>query len=77
MSSYAAQNLAKSSVSAALMHGTTRVRLPSSFSRSMANPRLTCSGVLVAGLPSTSAYAEFITGMAARALTRAKPMRCV
>jgi len=77
MSSYAAQKRPKSSVSAFLMLGTTSVRVPSSFCRSMARPRLTCSGSTTAGLPSTSVKARFITGNSASALTSAKPMMWV
>jgi hypothetical protein len=41
-SSYAAWNWRKSSVSAALMFGTSNVREPSARLRSIARPRLTC-----------------------------------
>ncbi len=42
-----------SSVSAALIDGTRSVRLPSGFCRSIARPKLTCSGLSWLGLPST------------------------
>ena len=42
--------------------GTTRVREPSGLARSIAMPRLTCSGLTSAGLPSTSAKELFISG---------------
>ena len=55
MSSYDAQNRTKSSVSAALMLGTSSWRVPSGLARSMARPRLTWAGWTTAGLPSTLA----------------------
>ena len=54
MSSYAVQNRTKSSVSAALMLGTSSWREPSGFCRSMARPRLTWAGCRTTGLPSCS-----------------------
>src|SRR5215475_8643147 len=77
MSSYACQNWRKSIPSQALMLGTTRLRLPSGRARSIAIPRLTCSGATRAGLPSSSANELFISGCAASALTSAYPIRCV
>ncbi len=53
-SSYAAQKPAKSIASAPLIEGTSRVREPSGFCTSMARPKLTCSGLRTAGLPSCS-----------------------
>lgn len=55
MSSYACQNSKKLSVSAFLMAATTSWRSPFGFTRSMARPRLTCSGLTRVGLPSFSA----------------------
>ena len=55
MSSYAARNFEKSIVSAPLTLATTSEREPFLACRSMARPRLTCSGTTSAGLPSTSA----------------------
>ncbi len=69
MSSYAARTSAKSIVSAALMLATTSEREPSLACRSMARPRLTCSGTTSAGLPSTSAKELFISGWSRSALT--------
>ena len=66
-SSYAAQNREKSSDSAFLIDGTSRVREPSSFWTSMASPRLTCSGSMTVGLPSDSAYERFMAGWSASA----------
>ena len=54
-SSYVVQNRRKSISSAALMFGTTSCREPSAACRSMARPRLTCSGRATAGLPPSSA----------------------
>jgi hypothetical protein len=54
MSSYAPRNWAKSIVSAALRLATTSDREPFLACRSMARPRLTCSGLTSAGRPSTS-----------------------
>ena len=71
MSSYALRNWAKSSVSAALTLATTSERLPSLPGRSMARPRLTCSGATSAGLPSSWPYELFISGCACSALTSA------
>src|SRR6478736_9948816 len=76
-SSYACQNLRKSIPSQFLMDGTTRVREPSFLARSMAMPRLTCSGATSVGLPSTSANEMFISGCATTARTRAQQMRWV
>jgi len=42
-SSYAAQNWAKSIVSALLMFGTSSCRVPSGFARSIAKPMFTCA----------------------------------
>jgi hypothetical protein len=53
-SSYRAWKAAKSSVSASLMHGTNRVRLPSDLATSTARPRPTWGWRTTAGLPSTS-----------------------
>ena len=61
-SSYACQNWRKSIFSQPLMDGTTRVRVPSGLARSIAMPRLMCSGWTTAGLPSTSAKELFISG---------------
>ena len=55
MSSYAAQNCAKSMRSAPLMAATTSERVPLAFCRSIARPSPTPSGVTSCGLPSTSA----------------------
>src|SRR5436305_5241684 len=76
-SSYACQNWRKSIDSTALTLGTTRLRDPSGLARSMAMPRLTCSGSTSTGLPSAWAKELFISGCSARALTRAYPMRWV
>ena len=76
-SSYAIQNWRKSRVSAALMFGTRSCREPSAFRTSIARPRLTCSGWMSVGLPSTSAKNAFISGIALSARTIAKPIRCV
>ncbi len=54
MSSYAAQNCAKSMRSAPLMAATTSERVPLAFCRSIARPSPTPSGVTSCGLPSTS-----------------------
>ena len=54
MSSYACQNSKKSSVSAFLMPATTSWRSPLGFTRSMARPKLMCSGLTRVGLPSFS-----------------------
>ena len=43
----------------------------------MARPKLTCSGLTTAGLPSTSVKPLFISGISASALTTAKPIRWV
>ncbi|CNL44057.1 Uncharacterised protein [Mycobacterium tuberculosis] len=42
-------------VSARLMLGTMRARVPSGFGTSIAMPRLTCAGATTDGLPSISA----------------------
>src|SRR6185312_3256851 len=76
-SSYAARNWAKSIVSAALTLATTSEREPFLARRSIARPRLTCSGTTSAGLPSTSAKELFISGWSRRARTIAKPIRWV
>ena len=52
ISSYAAQNWAKSSVSQLLMLGTSSWRVPSGLGMSIARPRLTCAGTTMVGLPS-------------------------
>jgi hypothetical protein len=52
ISSYDAQKPAKSRPSAPRMTGTSRVRLPSFFSRSTARPRLTRSLLTLRGVPS-------------------------
>ena len=52
ISSYAAQNWAKSSVSQLLMLGTSSCRVPSGLGRSMARPRLMWRGTTMVGLPS-------------------------
>ena len=77
MSSYAVQNRTKSSVSAALMLGTSSWREPSGFCRSMARPRLTWAGCRTTGLPSCSPNAVFIAGIRPSALTSAYPMMWV
>src|SRR5690606_22016778 len=59
------------------MFGTTSWRDPSLFCRSIASPKLTCSGRIWTGLPSTSVNAVFISGIAASALTIAYPIRWV
>ena len=72
ISSYADQNWAKLSDSQPLIETTTSVRCPLALpGRSMARPRLTCSGCTTVGLPSTSAKCRFITGNSASALTTA------
>ena len=58
-------------VSAALIEATTSERAPFLPARSMAMPRLTCSGEITAGLPSTSSKWEFISGCAPSALSTA------
>src|SRR3954451_11052126 len=60
-----------------LMDGTTSDREPSFFARSMAMPRLMCSGRTSEGLPSTSAYELFISGCAMTERTIAQPIRWV
>ena len=57
MSSYACQNSKKLSVSAFLMPATTSWRSPLGFTRSMARPKFTCSGLTSVGLPSFSTNA--------------------
>jgi hypothetical protein len=52
MSSYAAQNCAKSMRSAPLIAATTSERVPLAFCRSIASPSPTPSGVTSCGLPS-------------------------
>ena len=69
MSSYVPQNAAKSIASAPLTDATTSERESFLPTRSMAMPRLTCSGVITAGLPSMSPKALFICGCTASALT--------
>src|SRR5690606_34069700 len=59
------------------MFGTTSWRDPSLFCRSIASPKLTCSGRIWTGLPSTSVNAVFISGIAASALMIAYPIRWV
>lgn len=71
-SSYAAQNWAKSIVSAFLMDGTRSWRVPSSLGRSMASPRFTWAGLVIAGLPSSvRAKLVFMSGTWPRASTSA------
>ena len=53
------------------MDATTSEREPSDFGRSMARPKLTCSGCTSTGLPSTSAKALFMFGNASSARTSA------
>src|SRR5690348_3526553 len=60
-----------------LMLGTTRLREPSALVRSIAMPRLTASGSTSTGLPSTTAYEEFISGWSTSARTTAYPIRWV
>jgi len=69
MSSYAIQNWRKSMPSAALMLGTSNCRDPSRVVTSMARPRLTCSGVITPGFPSTWVKAWFIAGIVCSACT--------
>jgi hypothetical protein len=76
-SSYRAWKAAKSRVSASLMQGTRRVRLPSDLATSTARPSPTWGWRTTAGLPSTSVYEEFMTGTSRRARTTAYPMRWV
>ncbi len=76
-SSYAAWKPAKSNVSAFLMFGTSRVRLPSDFCWSMASPRFTCRCRTTLGVPSTIPKLAFMFGTCCSARTTAKPMRCV
>ena len=72
MSSYVAQNCAKSMASAALMLGTRSVRDPSGLGTSMARPKFTCAGVTKAGLPcSVTVNESFIWGIDLSALTMA------
>ncbi len=52
ISSYAAQNWAKSRFSQLLMLGTSSCRVPSGLGMSMARPRLMCCGTTMVGLPS-------------------------
>src|SRR5215467_12295239 len=59
------------------MLGTTRVREPSGRVRSIAMPRLTCSGVTSTGLPFSTAYELFISGCWASARTNAYPIKWV
>ena len=53
-SSYRSTKVAKSRVSASLMHGTIRDRVPSSRAMSTAIPRPMCSGRTILGLPAAS-----------------------
>ena len=76
-SSYALQNWRKSIASAPLMLGTSSWREPSSLLTSMASPRLTCSGAISIGLPSSSANESFMAGAASSARTTAYPIRWV
>lgn len=71
MSSYACQNSKKLRVSAFLMAATTSWRSPLGLTRSMASPRLMCSGLTSVGLPSFCAKELFIDGMALMACTMA------
>ncbi len=67
-------------MSAALITGTSKVRVPSDFSRSTARPRPTWSWWTTPGLPvpSTSATKlELRAGTASSARTTAKPIRWV
>ena len=61
-SSYAPQNVAKFIDSAALIAATTSEREASLPGRSIARPKLTCSGETSAGFPSISAKWLFISG---------------
>ena len=54
-----------------LMLGTTSVREPSSFFRSMASPRFTAPGSTRVGLPSALVYELFISGTAVNAFSSA------
>src|SRR5438445_8309670 len=63
--------------SACLMTGTTRARLPSSFSTSTARPRFTPCGSKRCGFPSTSWKAWVMTRSCFAAWTIAKPIKCV
>jgi hypothetical protein len=54
-SSYAERYSVKVSVSARLMLGTMRARVPSGLGMSIAMPRLTWAGAMTEGLPSISA----------------------
>ncbi|CAM5472611.1 hypothetical protein SANTM175S_03011 [Streptomyces antimycoticus] len=71
MSSYACQNSKKLSVSAFLIAATTSCRSPLGLTRSMARPRLMCSGLTRVGLPSFSVNEWFIEGIAFSACTMA------
>ena len=69
ISSYADQNWAKSKSSHPLIDGTNNCLEPSGFAKSIAIPKLICSGWPTAGLPSNSVKKEFISGIALAALT--------
>ena len=69
MSSYAAWNWTKFIDSVFRMAATTSERLPSFPGRSIASPRLVCSGVTAFGLPSISAKCRFMLGNALTAWT--------
>ena len=58
-------------LSAALMLGTSSVRVPSGFGTSIARPRLMWAGVIRLGLPSITSKPTFISGIARTALTSA------
>ena len=75
MSSYADQNCAKSKFSHPLIEGTNNCRYPSAFGKSIAIPKLICSGCPIAGFPSNSVKKAFISGMALAALIIAYPIR--
>ena len=71
VSSYADQNCAKSNSSQPLIDGTSNWREPSGLAKSIAIPKLICSGCPIAGLPSNSVKNAFISGIARIALIMA------
>lgn len=75
-SSYACQNCRKSICSQPLMDGTTRLREPSGLTRSIAMPRLTCSGRTIAGLPSADVLVAS-TASALQILSSARNTSCL
>ncbi len=68
---------ANESAPAFLMFGTSSVREPSFFSRSMARPRLTSGRRTREGTPSMTAKPSFICGNFSIARRMAKAMKCV